>query len=76
MSKMTTINRKEKSNMLPKLKAHRRALRLTQSELASKMNTTRRSIIRWENGQTKPSMKKLQMLADVMGCSTEDFIGD
>ncbi len=62
--------------MLPKLKAHRRALRLTQSELASKMNTTRRSIIRWENGQTKPSMKKLQMLADVMGCSTEDFIGD
>ncbi|MDL2264290.1 helix-turn-helix domain-containing protein [Synergistaceae bacterium OttesenSCG-928-I11] len=62
--------------MLSKLKAHRRALRLTQSELASKMNMTRRSIIRWENGQTKPSLKKLQMLADVMGCSTEDFAGD
>jgi transcriptional regulator with XRE-family HTH domain len=59
--------------MLTKLKAHRRALRLTQSELASRMNMTRRSIIRWENGQTTPSPKKLQMLADVMGCAVEDF---
>lgn len=62
--------------MLSKLKAHRKALRMTQSELASKLNTTRRSIIRWENGQSKPSMKKMQLLAEVMGCSLEDFCSD
>jgi transcriptional regulator with XRE-family HTH domain len=67
------MNRKGVSDMLTKLKEHRRALRLTQSELASMMNMTRRSIIRWENGQTRPSQKKLQMLADVMGCAVEDF---
>jgi len=59
--------------MLTKLKTQRRALKMTQSELASRINTTRRSIIRWENGQTKPSLKKLQMLADVMGCSMDEF---
>ena len=59
--------------MLTKLRTQRRALKMTQSELASRINTTRRSIIRWENGQTKPSLKKLQMLADVMGCSMDEF---
>ena len=59
--------------MLTKLKTQRRALKMTQSELASRINTTRRSIIRWENGQTRPSLKKLQMLADIMGCSMDDF---
>lgn len=59
--------------MLTKLKTQRRAMKMTQSELASRINTTRRSIIRWENGQTKPSLKKLQMLADVMGCSMDEF---
>ena len=49
---------------------------MTQSELASRINTTRRSIIRWENGQTKPSLKKLQQLADIMGCSMEDFCSE
>lgn len=62
--------------MLTKLKEHRRALRLTQSELASRMNMTRRSIIRWENGQSRPSLKKMQLLADVMGCSLEDFCNE
>ncbi|MDR1885980.1 MAG: helix-turn-helix domain-containing protein [Synergistaceae bacterium] len=59
--------------MLPRLKEYRKALKMTQSELASKMNTTRRSIIRWENGQSKPSLERLQRLADIMGCATDDF---
>ena len=59
--------------MLSKLKAQRRALHMTQKELAEKMNTTRRSIIRWENGQTNPSGRRLKQLADIMGWSAEDF---
>lgn len=59
--------------MLTKLKERRQALRLTQSELASKLNMTRRSVIRWEKGQAMPSTKKLRKLAELMGCSPEDF---
>lgn len=59
--------------MLAKLKDHRKALKMTQSELALKMNTTRRSIIRWEKGQCRPSNVRMQQLAEIMGCSPEDF---
>lgn len=62
--------------MLSKLKDHRKALRMTQSELARRMNITRRSIIRWENGQCKPSLNRVQQLAEIMGCSMEDFCED
>ncbi len=46
---------------------------MTQLELALKMNITRRSVIRWEKGQCKPNMRKLQQLAEIMGCSAEDL---
>jgi transcriptional regulator with XRE-family HTH domain len=68
--------RREDEPVLPRLKEYRKALRMTQSELASKMNTTRRSIIRWENGQSKPSLKRLQQLADIMGCAADDFCSE
>lgn len=59
--------------MLSNLKELRKGLKLTQSELAAKMDVTRRSIIRWENGQTKPSMKKVERLAEVLGCKVSDL---
>lgn len=60
--------------MLSKLKEKRKALHLTQIELASKIGVTRRSIIRWENAQTMPSMKKIELLAETLGCETSDLM--
>lgn len=59
--------------MLSKLKAHRKALGITQNELALRINTTRRSIIRWERGETKPNPEKIQLLAEAIGCYAEDL---
>lgn len=60
--------------MLSKLKEMRKDLKLTQTELAAKLGVTRRSIIRWENAQTKPSAKKLEQLREVIGCTMEDLL--
>lgn len=60
--------------MLSKLKEMRKNRHLTQSELASQIGVTRRSIIRWENGQTKPSMKKVDMLAEIFSCTVDELL--
>lgn len=62
--------------MLSAIREYRIAQRMTQCDLARKMNITRRSIIRWEKGQHKPTMRKRQLLAELMGCKAEDIFQD
>ncbi len=59
--------------MLVKLRSYRKSQRMTQQQLAEQMETTRRSVIRWENGQSTPSLRKRRRLAEVLGCRWEDF---
>lgn len=60
--------------MLSTLRQHRTEKGLTQIELGQKLGVTRRSIIRWENGQTKPSMKKIEKIAEFFECSIEELM--
>lgn len=60
--------------MLSALKKHRTTKGLTQVELAQELGVTRRSIIRWENHQTEPSMKKIEKMAKFFGCTVKELL--
>lgn len=49
---------------------------LKQEELAQKMETTRQTLGRWENGSHTPTDKNLQALAEATGVPLEWFYQD
>lgn len=59
--------------MLSRLKEVRSSRGLTQAELAAKVGVTRRSVIRWENGQTLPGARKMERVAEVLCCAVEEL---
>lgn len=52
-----------------RLKELRKAKKLTQQELAEKINVTKLTISRWERGERVPKSDKAQKLADFFGVS-------
>lgn len=49
---------------------------LKQDELAQKLDTTRQTLGRWENGSHTPTEKNLQALAEATGVPIEWFYAD
>lgn len=49
---------------------------LKQEELAQKLETTRQTLGRWENGSHAPTEKNLQALAEATGVPVEWFYQD
>jgi len=58
-----------------RLKAARKALKLTQSELAQKVKTTKGTISNYENGHSTPSNEMLIDLADALETTTDYLLG-
>lgn len=56
-----------------KLAFMRKRRKLTQTELAKKMEVTQKDISRWENGDIKPSVENLKKLAVALDCSMDDL---
>ncbi len=52
----------------------RKNARLTQAELAEKINYSDKSISKWERGEALPDLKVLMQLADLYGVSIEYFV--
>ena len=48
---------------------------LSQSALASEINTSQRNIGRWENGENEPTYSQLIKLSDFFECSIDYLIG-
>ena len=46
---------------------------LTQEELAEKINVSRQSIAKWENGDSVPDLEKCKLLSEVFGVSLDDL---
>jgi len=57
------------------LMKRRRELGLTQDELAEKLNISRQSISRWENGECMPESDKLIKLSEILGVSLDELTG-
>lgn len=58
-----------------RLKNARRNAKLTQEELAIKVNTTKATISNYENGHSTPSNDMLILLSDKLNISTDYLLG-
>ncbi len=55
---------------------YRKALRLTQSELAEKINYSDKSVSKWERGDGVPDIYILTELAELFGVTVNDLVSD
>ena len=53
----------------------RKALGLSQEQLAEQVGVSRQSISKWETGQSAPELDKLVRLSQVFGVSTDELLG-
>lgn len=58
-----------------RIKEFREELRLTQSELAEKINNVQRNVSNWENGVNEPDCQTLIKLAEVFDISLDELCG-
>lgn len=54
----------------------RRFARVTQAELAERVDCTTETISRMERGRTLPSLASLERIARALGCELHDFLQD
>lgn len=52
----------------------RKYYKITQDELANKLNVTRQAISKWENGVTIPDVELLMKLSEIYGVSVNDIL--
>ena len=57
------------------LKIWRISQKLSQKELANKINTTLQSISHWETGYTEPSIQHLIALANLFDTTIDELVG-
>ncbi len=61
--------------MNEKLRQMRLALKMTQEDLAEKMNVSRQSVAKWENGESIPDIAKCNELAKIFDLEISDIAG-
>lgn len=57
------------------LKKIRQNNKMTQEELAKKVNTSRSNIANYENDKNMPSIEILNKLSEILNCSTDYLLG-
>ncbi len=63
-------------NFNEKLQKLRKEQKLSQEELADKLDVTRQSVSKWESGQTYPEMDKLLTICKIFNCTLEELTND
>lgn len=53
----------------------RRALNLSQEELAEKCGVSRQAVTKWETSESTPAIEKIILLADIFNISTDELLG-
>lgn len=59
-----------------KLRSLRTKAGLTQLDIAEKLDVSAAAIGAWENGRAKPRLTKLGQLAELLGTSAADLMGE
>ena len=54
----------------------RKALGLSQEQLAEQVGVSRQSISKWETGQSAPELDKVVALSRIFGISTDELLGN
>lgn len=52
----------------------RKASKMSQEKLAEKMEVTRQSVSKWENGESYPEMEKIMKLCGIFHCKINDLV--
>ncbi len=52
----------------------RKANKMSQEKLAEKIDVTRQSVSKWENGESYPEMEKIMKLCDIFHCKINDLV--
>lgn len=63
-------------NFKEKLYELRRLKGLSQEEIGEKINVSRQTISKWENGQTTPELEKLIELSKIFDIPIDELIGN
>ena len=61
-------------SLASQLKIHRIESGLSQNDVASKLNLSRQSISKWENGHSVPDIEHLLILSDLYQVSIDDLL--
>ena len=61
--------------MMTGIEARRKALNMTQRELANALAVSQANISQWESGVASPRADKLPEIAKVLQCQIEDLYG-
>lgn len=56
------------------IRKYRKAKDLTQEALAEKLNTTRQSVSKWEQGTLEPNIQMLNQLAQLFDISLDELV--
>jgi transcriptional regulator with XRE-family HTH domain len=56
------------------IRKKRKELGMSQEELAKLIGATQANISWWESGEVEPKASSLRRLAEVFGCTVDDFI--
>lgn len=52
----------------------RKSAKMNQEQLAEKMQVTRQSVSKWENGESYPEMEKIMKLCNIFHCKINDLV--
>lgn len=52
----------------------RKSAKMSQEKLAEKMDVSRQSVSKWENGESYPEMEKIMKLCDIFHCKINDLV--
>ena len=52
----------------------RKLKRLTQEDIAEKLDVTRQAVAKWESGETMPDIEKSRQLAEIFEVSLDDLV--
>lgn len=58
------------------IRKYRELAKLTQDDVASKLDITRPAVARWEAGATKPKTATLTKLASILGVTVSELMGE
>ena len=59
--------------MLNAIKTMRKNFKMTQAELAEKMNLSQSAVAKWENGECLPKAEMLLRLSKVFNCTIDEL---
>lgn len=57
-----------------KLCKYRKERKLSQAEIAEKLNVTRQKVSRWEHGTSVPNIEKMKQLAEIYGVNVTEML--